>query len=265
MLQEELQRAIVKNIVRLTKESYRVVVVHGGGPFIRRALDRAGVESEFVDGHRKTTPEALHHIETALKGEVNGTLVRLFNQAGARPVGLSGKDGGMVIVERRFHVVEEGGEKEKKDIGHVGDVVSVDTELLHRLLDGGYLPVVACLAADEDGRDYNVNADMFAGHLAGALQADRYLVLTDVDGLLRDLGDPDSLISRLSLQDLPALAGTVVKGGMIPKVESCEVALRGGAKLAGIINGTKPEQLLSAVSGEERTGTVIYAQKPKSA
>lgn len=236
----------------------RVVVVHGGGPFIQETLDMAGVESEFIAGHRRTTPEALRYVEMALKGRVNGELVGLFNSAGARAVGLSGKDGRMVTAVRRVHTEDVDGIRRPIDIGQVGDVASIDTRLLSMLLEEDYLPVVTCIAADEQGEDYNINADMFAGHLAGALRADHYLVLTDVDGVLRDLDDPGSLITDMTIDELQCMLDTVITGGMIPKLESCRIALEAGAREASILNGRKPAQLRQASIGE-MCGTRIHA------
>lgn len=257
MLSERLKQSVVQNIWKLCSKGYRVVLVHGGGPFIRRMLELVEIESEFIEGHRKTTPEALRYIEMALKGEVNGSLVGLLNEAGMKAVGLSGKDGRMVRAGKRYHHSTENGQEIQHDLGQVGDVEHVDTTLLDTLLENDYLPVVTCIASDEAGNDYNINADMFAGSLAGALRASHYLVLTDVDGLLRDIGDPSSLIRKLKLEELEPLFGSVIKGGMIPKLESCELALRQGARSARIINGTRPESILEAVNKDKSTGTEI--------
>jgi acetylglutamate kinase len=250
MRSDDLKKQIVAQITQLREQGLRIVVVHGGGPFIGEMLDMAGIESEFVAGHRKTTPEALRYVEMALKGRVNGDLVQLFNSSGQRAVGLSGKDGRMVTAVRRVHTETADGIAKEYDLGQVGDVASVDTELLQLLLERDYIPVVTCIAPDAAGTDHNINADMFAGHLAGALGADRYLVLTDVDGVLTDIKDPSSLISDMSVADLQQMMGTVIAGGMIPKLEACRIALENGAAEARIINGMKPAQLRAAASGE---------------
>ena len=257
MLSERLKQSVVQNIWELCSKGYRVVLVHGGGPFIRKMLELVEIESEFIEGHRKTTPEALRYIEMALKGEVNGSLVGLLNEAGMKAVGLSGKDGRMVLARKRYHYSTENGQEIQHDLGQVGDVEQVAATQLNILLENDYLPVVTCIASDDAGNDYNINADMFAGSLAGALQASHYLVLTDVDGLLRDIGDPSSLIRKLKLEELEPLFGSVIKGGMIPKLESCELALRQGARSARIINGTRPESILEAVNKDKSTGTEI--------
>jgi len=257
MLSEDLKQKVVENIWKLWNKGYKVVLVHGGGPFIKKMLELVKIESEFIEGHRKTTPDALKYIEMALKGEVNGSLVNLLNKAGLKSVGLSGKDGSMVLANKRYHVSIQEGKEVQYDLGQVGDVDQIDTTLLFSLLDNGYLPVITCIASDNEGNDYNINADMFAGHLAGALQATHYLVLTDVDGLLEDIDDPNSIIRELKVEALEEMYGSVIKGGMIPKLESCEIALKAGARSASIINGTKPESISGAVEQEKTIGTKI--------
>lgn len=259
MTDDSLKRQVINNICLLQNYGYKVVIVHGGGPFIQEALLQANIESEFIDGHRVTTPEALEHVETALKGQVNGALVRLINQLGYRAVGLSGKDGKIATAVKRLHKKEVDGHVEEHDLGQVGDVVSIDTQLLELLLEQDYIPVLACLAADVDSNEFNVNADMFAGHLAGALKAEKFIVLTDVNGLMRDKDDPATLISQLRVSDFKKLEQEkVIQGGMIPKTEACEIALRNGAGAAVIVNGTEPEQLL-AVGRREPIGTTIVS------
>ncbi|GJM35393.1 MAG: acetylglutamate kinase [Saprospiraceae bacterium] len=257
MQSERLKDAVVKNIGKLQADGHRVVLVHGGGPFIQRILKTVRIKSEFIEGHRKTSPEALKYIEMALKGEVNGNLVNLLNRAGLKAVGLSGKDGPLAVAEKRYHLKTENGQQQRYDLGQVGDVKSIDTSLVLTLLDNGYLPVVTCIASDKEGNDYNINADMFAGHLAGALKVDHYLILTDVDGLLRNLNDPESRIDRMPIKEMSGLFGNVITGGMIPKLESCQIALQAGAKSTCIINGTRPATIIEAIYSEKSIGTEI--------
>ena len=258
MLSDEYQRDVANSVRRLKDAGVRVVVVHGGGPFIAKMLKLVNIESEFIEGHRKTTPEALKYVEIALKGEVNSSLVGLFNRAGLRAVGLSGKDGRMVVATQRRHVFDRGGQTVECDLGQVGDVDRIDTSLVRGLVDAGYLPVITCIATGDDGLDYNINADLFAGHLAGALKADRYVILTDVDGVMTDINDPSSRISSLHVNEIPNLSREVIQGGMIPKLESCRVALEGGARMACIINGTKPESIVDAATRDHFAGTLIH-------
>ncbi len=257
MTDPELQTEILRNICLLKKKGHSIVIVHGGGPFIKITLDEAGIESEFIDGQRKTTSDAMKYVEMALKGRVNGTLVSIINGMGYKAVGLSGKDGQMVLAEKRLHQRNENGKSTTVDLGQVGDVVKVDPALIDLLLDNDYLPVLTCIASDSSGTDYNINADLFAGHIAGNLSAQQYVVLTDVDGLMLDKDDPGSLIREIKLSELEKLKDKgVIQGGMIPKIDSCRTALEKGAVSARIINGTVPGQIAEIFEGRN-PGTVI--------
>lgn len=252
MTDATIQEKLVKQLCALRKEGHEIIVVHGGGPFIQEALDKAGIVSEFVDGQRKTTKEAFEQVEMVLKGKVNGRLVNLFNRNGYRAVGLSGKDGRMVTARKRYHISTSGGKTIKTDIGMVGDVSRVHTNLLELLLSSDFIPVITCIASDEEGNDYNINGDVFAGYIAAALKADEYIVLTDVDGLMRDIKNPNSLIPSLSLDEIPGLLEEkIIAGGMIPKIEACITAIERGTRKVRILNGTKPEQLKTADAGTE--------------
>ena len=260
MLNDTLKRDIITNISNLKKRDIDVVIVHGGGPFIKDILSIAEVNSEFIDGQRVTTPEALKYVEMALKGNVNGDLVRLLNAEGRSAVGMSGKDGKTVIAKKRMHHSTENGQKVEKDLGRVGDVDHVNTELIELLLDNDYIPVLTCVATDKGGNDYNINADMFAGHIAGALKAEQFIVMTDVDGLLTDINDPGSLIRTVNEQRIADLTEKgVIKGGMLPKMESCLTAVKNGAVQARIINGTKPDQI-QQLAEETKPGTSIESK-----
>lgn len=257
MSDNELKQQVLGRMCSLTEKGYHVVIVHGGGPFIKDILAKVGVESEFIDGHRKTTPEALKYVEMALKGEVNGSLVNLANRLGYKAVGLSGKDGKMAVATKRLHRKVIDGKWKNFDLGQVGDVKQMNTELPEALLREGYIPVVTCIASDEEGTDFNINADMFAGHLAGALQAEQYIVLTDVDGLRMDKDKPETLIDELHVAEIPSLVEAgVIQGGMLPKMDACRIALEKGAGSARIINGTQPEQI-SDLIGKNPVGTTI--------
>lgn len=257
MVDDQIKQNVITDIVELKKLNITPVIVHGGGPAIQKLLGQVGVESEFIGGHRKTDKEAISYVEMALSGSVNGEIVKLINQAGCKAVGLSGKDGGMVTARKRRHEVEINGKTQKVDLGHVGDVASIQTDLVSSLIDDGYVPVIAPIGVGEDLKDYNINADMFAGHMAGALKANHYLALTDVDGLLADLDDPESLIRSMTADEARAQIGQTVDGGMIPKVESCLIALEEGVEKAHIINGTKPHTIFQELLTQERCGTLI--------
>jgi len=258
MVSEDVQQAVLKNICALKEKGVAVVVVHGGGPFIQETLDVAEIESEFIGGQRKTSPEALKYVEMALKGQVNGKVVNVINTLGQKAVGLSGRDGIIVTAERIYHEESVSGETKKISLGQVGRVKKVDPSLIFTLLENDYIPVITCIASDENGDSYNINADLFAGSLAGHLNATVFGVLTDVDGLLRDVKDPDSLIKELEIKEIRDLLGQgVIVGGMIPKVDACRTAVETGAKRAIIINGKKPEQMLSIMDNNQSVGTTI--------
>lgn len=250
----DLMEGIAKQIKKFIANEFEVIVVHGGGPFINKALEEANIKSEFIAGQRYTSKEALVHIEKTLLCEVNAKLVSVFNKEGISALGLSGKDAGTVIAKRRNYTDEKG---DLIDLGEVGDVQQISTRLLEVLLPNDFVPVVACIAASKSFDSYNVNADMMAGHLAAALKVDSYIVLTDVDGLFRDFPDPNSIINSISLDEVAPLYNKIIKGGMIPKLESCEIALRAGAESAVILNGTKPEQIFEYFFENNQLGTTI--------
>jgi len=256
MRNETLKEDIASKVAELKEHGFETILVHGGGPFINTALDAAGIESEFIGGQRYTTPEALGHIERTLKGQVNASLVAAFNRAGLKSVGLSGKDGQTVRAEQRIIEDESG---KTSNLGQVGDVVHVDAQLPELLLKAGFTPIYTCIASDEQHNDFNVNADMFAGHLAAALQVDQYIVLTDVDGLYASFPDPDSIVHQLTLEELDGQYSSIIEGGMIPKMESCAIALKNGAKKAAILNGTKPVQLTQLLLEDQSIGTTLIA------
>ena len=256
MKDEENKKNVLSKIIDLKKQGFYVVISHGGGPFIKEILEITKIKSEFIDGQRYTTPEAFKYIEMVLKGQVNSDLVNSINILGDKAVGLSGKDGKTVIAEKRKHQRLENGIMVDVDLGQVGNISSVNTELIHILLENEFIPVIACIGSDENGIAYNINGDTFAGALAGALKADKFVVLTDVDGLLKDKDIPESIIRDIQLNDLKQLKENgIIQGGMIPKTEACETAIMLGAKSAKIINGTKPEQILEVQS--KNTGTLI--------
>jgi len=256
MINEQLKKQIANQIKILQHQEIEVVLVHGGGPFINKALNEAGIASEFFEGQRKTSKDALKVIERTLKGEVNSSLVSIFNQLGLNAIGLSGKDGQTILADKIQHKAIDG-QPSEIDLGQVGEVKAVNTKLLTLLLQEGYLPVITCVASDHRGNDYNINGDVFAGKIAAALEADDYIVLTDVDGLYLNYPDAASIIPQLSLRELPSYYQSVIVGGMIPKLESCEAAVRGGVTRAVILNGTKPEQIGDYILKNQNIGTTL--------
>lgn len=257
MVDDEIKKNVVNNIVRLKELGAYPVIVHGGGRAIRQLLEEVGVQSEFIGGHRKTDATTMRYVEMALSGYVNSNLVKLINAAGLKAVGLSGKDALMVTAQKRMHQATVDGKPQQVDLGFVGDVDTIDTSLIQTLTDADYLPVISPVAMGMDFNDYNINADMFAGHMAGALKVSNYVALTDVDGLLTDKDDPSTLIRQITLEQVEAEIGETVQGGMIPKVESCIIALKSGVKSAHIINGTVQDSILQELLTEERSGTKI--------
>lgn len=253
MTDENIRQNIIKEIAQLHANGHSIILVHGGGPFIEDELERRNIKSNFFKGHRYTTAEMMEVVQMVLKGSVNSDLVQLLNAHQIKAVGLSGKDALSVTATRRTLQLEN----ETIDLGFVGDIISIDSTFYHLLLKNNYLPVIASVSSGENGEDLNVNADMFAGHLAGAMQVDDYVVLTDVDGLYMDFNEPDTLISNIQLTELEAIEEKVVKGGMIPKVQSCKIAIQQGAKTARIINGTKPGLLTALMKNSMTSGTCI--------
>ncbi|MCG2590582.1 acetylglutamate kinase [Rhodohalobacter sulfatireducens] len=254
---EETKHEIVSQISILNQLGAKVVVVHGGGIEIKQLLDDVGVVSEFVGGHRKTDAKAMGYVEMALSGMVNKELVGILNASNVRAVGISGRDASMVRAKKRFHIVETDGSEEKHDLGFVGDVDEIDTKLIKTLVDADYIPVLSPVSSGKNGKSYNINADMFAGHMAGALKAEKFVALTNIDGLLENIDDPDSIISKLTSDQARDLFGSVIQGGMIPKIEACLIAIEKGVKSSHIINGTKTELLLRILLTDDKLGTEI--------
>jgi acetylglutamate kinase len=256
MTNDSLKVSVLENIVALYKKGFNVIISHGGGPFIKKMLSDVNLESEFVDGLRVTTPAAFEYIEMVLKGKVNSDLVNTINKLNHKAVGLSGKDGKTVIAKKHKHKKIVNGREALIDLGRVGEVEQVNTELIDLLLQNDFIPVIACIASDEKGIGYNINGDTFAGTLAGEFNAEQFIVLTDVDGLLRDKDDQESIIKTINFAELEMLkADGTIQGGMIPKIEACENAINKGARTAKILNGTKPEQILTI--NENKFGTLI--------
>lgn len=253
----EVTDHIAEQIAVLTDLGAAVVIVHGGGIEINTLLNLHEIDSEFVDGHRKTDAASLAVIEMALSGKVNKQLVECFQKQEVNAVGLSGKDGRMVTAKRRFHKTTVNGALNESDLGFVGDVSVIDPTLIRLLLSNHYTPVISPISAGSNGGALNVNADMFAGHLAASLQADHFIALTNIDGLLRNPEKPETLIRELTRDEAEQLTGQTLRGGMIPKIEACLTALQHPGCTAHIVNGTKDQQLLRIFTSGESTGTTI--------
>ncbi|PKQ15334.1 MAG: acetylglutamate kinase [Actinobacteria bacterium HGW-Actinobacteria-7] len=252
MTNPEMRDQVAADIVLMKLVGVNPVVVHGGGPEISGFMNRLGMPVEFYDGLRVTTPEAMEIVKMVLVGKVNTELVSAINSHGRLAVGLSGEDGAMVQATMR-----------DERLGRVGEVTGIDTTVLDNLIEDGFIPVVATVAAGDDGGSFNVNADLVAGQLAAALSADKCLFLTDVDGLYRDFSDKSSLISALTPEQAEEMiVSDELEGGMVPKVAACVHALRGGVRRAHILNGTVPHALLLEVYTDEGIGTMIARDLP---
>jgi len=255
MADPELQRAFAEDVVFLHYAGLRPVIVHGGGPQITAHLERLGIPSEFRAGLRVTTPEAMQVVRMVLVGQVNGDVVRLVNDHGPFAVGMSGEDGWLMTAEPRTLVVEG----EEIDLGLVGDVTAVDPGALNALLADGRIPVVATVAAGPDGQTYNVNADTAAAAIAVALQAQKLVVLTDVEGLYSSWspdGTAGELVSEIGAADLATLLPSL-SAGMAPKMEACLRAVRGGVPQAHVLDGRVPHAVLLEVFTDSGIGTMV--------
>ena len=254
---DTLASAFARDIVLMRQVGINVIVAHGGGPQIGAMLDRVGVNSEFIDGLRVTTAEAVEVVEMVLSGQVNKSIVAQITSEGGRAVGLSGKDGGLIRVKKLVRTKKEPDSSIEKvlDLGFVGEPEQVDPYILEAMSDKGIIPVVAPIGWDADGNTYNINADTVAGTLAGALNASRLLMLTDVSGVLDKSG---ALMPELTVAQCQNLQkdGTI-SGGMIPKVETCIDAVKQGVEGAVIIDGRVPHGVLLELFTEHGSGTLI--------
>lgn len=254
MVDDELRHAFAEDIVFLRYAGLRPVVVHGGGPQISTMLKRLDIESEFKGGLRVTTPEAMDVVRMVLVGQVQRELVGLLNQHGPLAVGLSGEDAGLFTAARYGPMVDG----KRVDIGLVGDVVKVRPEGVLDLIDAGRIPVVTSVAPDEDGQIYNVNADTGAAALAAALDAEKLLVLTDVEGLYRDWPASDDVIKQIDADELAELLPSL-SSGMVPKMQACLDAVNNGVRRASVIDGRVPHSLLLEIFTNEGIGTMVVA------
>jgi len=255
MTAAELRAGFAQDLVFLKHAGLRPVVVHGGGPQVTGHLDRLGIESEFTAGLRVTTEETIDVVRMVLNGKVNKDIVGLINRYGPYAVGLSGEDANLFTAERKFASVDG----QSVDIGLVGEITEVDASMVHALLDNGRIPVISSIArGDGDGAVYNVNADTAAAALAVALGAAKLVVLTDVEGLYRDWPNSDEVISQLDADDLEKLLPTL-SAGMIPKMEACLTAVKGGVPRAHVLDGRLQHAILLEVFTDSGIGTMVLS------
>ncbi len=259
MINCQLKQAVLTDIVLMKYVGMHPVIVHGGGPGITGMLERVGKKSEFVGGLRVTDEETMDIVEMVLVGKINKEIVGMLNNIGGKAVGLSGKDADLLMARKKYgRVPAENGEDEVVDIGQVGAIDRVNPEIISTVIREGYIPVVAPVAAGEGGKSYNVNADSAAGALAEALQADKLIILTDVEGILADKDDTESLISTIKVCEVPDLIRKgIIQGGMIPKVECCVSAVNSGVKTTHILDGRVPHSILLEIFTDRGIGTMV--------
>lgn len=247
MINEELRKSVMRDIVLLRLIGVKVVLVHGGGPHIKSVLNQLGVESKFINGLRVTDAETMKVVQMVLSGQVNKDLVNLIGMIGGKAIGLCGLDDQMIKVC-----------KQSDELGYVGKIVDIDVSIIRDNLEKGYIPVIATIGTDMKGQAYNINADTAAAKIAGALNAECMVSMTDIDGVLKDKDDPSTLITDITLEQADELEKEgIIAGGMIPKVQCCTDAIRDGVKRVFIINGTVPHSILIELLTEEGLGTMF--------
>ena len=253
MANEELQKNVIKDVTLLKLVGFKPIIVHGGGKEISKWVSKVGKEAEFVNGLRVTDAETMEIAEMVLS-KVNKRLVTMVEELGVKAVGISGKDGKLLRVDKKY--------SDGKDIGYVGDIKSVDPKILYDLLEKDFLPIVAPIGLSDDFESYNINADDAACAIAKAVHAEKLAFLTDIEGLYRDINDKSSFISRLSASDAEELIGSgVIGGGMLPKLNNCTDAIRNGVNRVHILDGRIPHCLLLEIFTDHGVGTAIVADQ----
>ena len=251
MVSEELREQVMEDIVLLWLVGVRVVLVHGGGPEISDMMSRLGKKPEFVDGLRVTDQETVDIVQMVLAGKVNKTLVKLLEVKGGKAMGISGMDGGLIEAKMK-----------RAELGYVGSITGVNIEPVMDLLEKGYIPVISTLGCDKEGNTYNINGDTAAAYIAGALGAERLIMMTDIAGVLRDKNDPNTLIPELTIGEAIRLfEEKVIAGGMIPKVECCIDAIHRGVERVIIMDGRVPHSILMEILTDEGAGTMVYGEE----
>lgn len=251
MISEELKETVINDLILMRCIGINVVVVHGGGPEINSVLNRIGKEIEFIDGLRYTDEETVKIVQMVLAGKINKDIVAMIDKKGGKAIGLCGIDGKMIKAKK---IKSEG-----KDIGYVGEIERIDTEVIENAIKSGYIPVISTVAlGSEDGAVYNINADTAASKLAISLNAEKLILLTDVIGIMRDIKDSKTFISRLNIHEAKCLIDEgILNGGMIPKVKCCIDAINSGVKRTHIIDGRIPHSILLELFLDKGIGTMI--------
>ena len=247
MINETLKQQVMEDIVLLWLIGVKIVLVHGGGPEISELMARLGKKPEFIDGLRVTDKETVDIVQMVLAGKVNKTLVNLLEMKGGRAMGISGMDG--MLIESKM--------KDER-LGYVGEVTKVHIRPVNDLLEKGYIPVISTIGCDREGNAYNINGDTAAAYVAGALEAERLIMMTDIAGILKDKDDPSTLIKSLTVSEAHTLYDEgIISGGMIPKVDCCIEALEKGVKKVTIMDGRVPHSILMEILTNEGAGTEV--------
>lgn len=250
MVDEDIKEKVIEDIVLFKLVGFNPVIVHGGGKEISKTLNIMGIESEFYNGLRVTSKETVDVVEMVLSGKVNKDIVQLIQNHDLNAVGVSGKDGKTLKVDKK--------EVEGKDIGYVGEVKHVDTKLIKSLLENDFIPVIAPVGTDDEGQTYNINADYAASAIAGALHAEKLIFLTDVEGVLKDKDDSESLISKIKVSEVDDLIEDgSISGGMIPKVMCCSYGIEKGVKNVHILDGRVEHSMLLEIFTNSGVGTMF--------
>jgi len=254
MTEDNLKQSFARDIILLRLVGILPVVVHGGGPQIESLLSKVGKKGEFIQGMRVTDTETMDIVEMVLAGQVNKEIVELINHAGGKAVGLTGQDGGLIRA-RKMMVKADSGSQDVLDLGHVGEIESVDPEIIHSLLASGFVPVIAPIGSGREGETYNINADLVAGKIAEILKAEKLILMTNTPGVLDKDGH---LLTGLSAREIDALfADGTISGGMLPKISSALEAARSGVHSVHIVDGRVPHCLLLEILTNEGVGTMI--------
>lgn len=250
MINEELKEAVMHDLVLLSTVGIKVVLVHGGGPAINETLNKIGVESKFSNGLRVTDKETVDVVQMVLAGKVNKDLVCKIGNLGGHAIGLSGMDGNMI----KCKPLDD-------EHGYVGKIVDTNMDVINEVLANNFIPVISTIGYDENGNCYNINADTVAAQIAGDLKAAALISMTDIVGLLRDVSDESTKIQKVLISDIPALiADGIIKGGMIPKIDSMTQAIRNGCEKAFIIDGRVPHSILMELLTDEGLGTMFRSR-----
>ena len=249
MVDEDLKRKVIEDVVLLKLVGFKPIIVHGGGKEISKWVDKVGMNTKFVNGLRVTDEPTMEIAEMVLN-KVNKSLVSLIEQLGVKAVGISGKDGGTLIVDKKY--------SDGEDIGFVGEVKRVNPDLIHTLLENDFIPVICPIGVDDEFHSYNINADDAACAIATAIKAEKLAFLTDIEGVFKDYDDKDSLISELSIEDARELiGGGTIGGGMLPKLNNCIEAIESGVSRVHILDGRIPHCLLLEIFTNKGIGTAI--------